>query len=357
VNFSESDEKIMQILAIANLYKSFGATQALQGITFDLAEGEVVALLGPSGCGKSTLLSIIAGIEDADAGELTWEGKSIQDVPAHHRGFGLMFQDYALFPHKNVAENIGFGLKMAKWTRGDIQQRVSDILDLVGLHDYGLRDVTTLSGGEQQRVAFARSLAPHPKLLMLDEPLGSLDRVLRGRLLTELRTMLRKMNQTALYVTHDQEEAFALADRVVVMDAGRAVQIGEPQKLFRQPASPQIARFLGMTNLFPGIVRKDQNGWVLNTALGQLPYGGKKRGSVTVLLRPDTMRTDAEGSATLVGQVVDHTFRGAILQSVIMIQDLKLSFDFASQVKIPAVGETITLSYYPEEAIQVFSRD
>ena len=133
VNFSKSGEKFMQILVIANLYKSFGATRALKGISFDLAEGEVVALLGPSGCGKSTLLSIIAGIEDADAGELTWEGKSIQDVPAHQRGFGLMFQDYALFPHKNVAENIGFGLKMANWTRGDIQKRVSNILDLVGI--------------------------------------------------------------------------------------------------------------------------------------------------------------------------------------------------------------------------------
>lgn len=346
----------MKILAIKDIYKSFGTTQALNGISFNLAKGEIVALLGPSGCGKSTLLSIIAGLEKAESGEITWEGISIQGVPAHQRAFGLMFQDYALFPHKNVADNISFGLEMSKWAHGDINRRVSGVLDLIGLHGYGLRDVTTLSGGEQQRVALARSLAPGPKLLMLDEPLGSLDRVLRERLLLDLRGVLREMNQTVLYVTHDQEEAFAIANRVVVMDAGQAVQISEPQALYRQPNSPLVARFLGLTNLFPGVIQKGRNGWVLETVLGEQPYQGNKQGSVTVLLRPDGMRIGTDGPATLRGKIVDQTFRGEILRLDIVVQDHKLTFDFSSQVKFPAVGKFISLSYSPKDAIQVFEQ-
>ena len=347
----------MKILAIKEIFKSFGTTQALNGISFELAKGEIVALLGPSGCGKSTLLSIIAGLEKAESGEITWKGISIQGLPAHQRGFGLMFQDYALFPHKNVADNISFGLEMSKWARGEIKQRVSGVLDLIGLHGYELRDVSTLSGGEQQRVALARSLAPYPKLLMLDEPLGSLDRVLRERLLLDLRALLREMNQTVLYVTHDQEEAFAIADCVVVMDAGQAVQISEPQTLYRQPETPLVARFLGLTNLLPGFIQKGRHGWVLETVLGEQPYQGNKQGSVTVLLRPDGMRIDESGPATLRGQIVDHTFRGEFLSLDVDIQDIKLTFDFSSQVKIPAIGEFISLSYYPENSIQVFERE
>lgn len=189
---------------------------------------------------------------------------------------------------------------------------------------------------------------------MLDEPLGSLDRALRERLLTELRAILREMNQTALYVTHDQEEAFALADRVVVMHAGKVAQIGTPSSIYRQPTSPFVARFLGLTNLFPGTIHQGQHGWVLETVLDQLPYVGDKRGPVTVLLRPDGMHINAQGSATLLGQVIDHTFRGAIVRLVVAVQDLKLTFDFSSQLKIPAPGEAITISYNPEEAIQIF---
>ncbi|MEN8171720.1 MAG: ABC transporter ATP-binding protein, partial [Chloroflexota bacterium] len=225
----------MHKLAIKNIYKTFGSTQALDGISFDLNEGEIMALLGPSGCGKSTLLSIVAGLEKADSGTLHWDGKHLQDTPPHQRGFGLMFQDYALFPHKNVAQNIGFGLLMAKWAPDAIAKRVAEMLELVGLPGYGARDVAALSGGEQQRVALARSLAPRPKLLMLDEPLGSLDRALRESLLTELRDILNEIEQTVLYVTHDQEEAFALADRVVIMNHGQAVQIGAPGELYQRP--------------------------------------------------------------------------------------------------------------------------
>ncbi|MBG7610113.1 MAG: ABC transporter ATP-binding protein [Anaerolineae bacterium] len=354
MNFSYRKEYEMMILEVNNIFKSFGAKQALNGVSFHMGKGEIVALLGPSGCGKSTLLSIIAGFEKSDVGEIRWGGKSIEQVPTHQRGFGLMFQDFALFPHKNVAENISFGLQMLKWTRPDIERRVTNVLDLVGLCDYRDRDVTTLSGGEQQRVALARSLAPGPKFLMLDEPLGSLDRILRENLLTDIRKTLRKLKQTVLYVTHDQEEAFAIANRVVVMDAGQVLQINEPEILYRHPESPRVAHFLGLTNLLPGVIQIDQLGWKLKTILGEHPYQGEKRGPVTVLLRSDSVYPGSEGPATIRGQVIDQTFRGGFLRLDIVIQDIELTFDFSSHFSIPAIGEDILLSYDPDEAVQIF---
>jgi ABC-type Fe3+/spermidine/putrescine transport system ATPase subunit len=188
-------------LSLDDVHKTFGALRAVAGISFQVAPGEVMALLGPSGCGKSTVLSIIAGLEHPERGDVTWDGASILHVPPHQRGFGLMFQDFALFPHMNVFDNVAFGLRMANWPEDRLNKRANEMLELVGLSEARHRDVNTLSGGEQQRVALARSLAPGPRLLMLDEPLGSLDRNLRERLLDELRKVLKSMHQTAIYVT------------------------------------------------------------------------------------------------------------------------------------------------------------
>src|SRR4030043_68153 len=192
----------MSILSITDVHKAFGKNVAFDGISFNVDEGEIVALLGPSGCGKSTLLSIIAGLILPDKGDVLWNGISLKDTPPHKREFGLMFQDFALFPHLNVYANIAFGLKMAHKDPVNIDSQVHEMLSLVGLPDFSKRDVNTLSGGEQQRIALARALSPHPRLLMLDEPLGSLDRNMRERLVVDLRGFFHQMRQTAIYVTH-----------------------------------------------------------------------------------------------------------------------------------------------------------
>ena len=232
-------------LALAALRVRYGDTLAVDDLTLAVAAGEVVAVLGPSGCGKSTLLRAVAGLETVESGSIRWAGADLSDVPAHRRGFGLMFQDGQLFPHRDVAGNVAFGLRMARIDKRVRAQRTAELLELVGLAGYGGREVATLSGGEQQRVALARSLAPSPRLLLLDEPLSSLDRTLRERLGADLRSILTTTGTTALYVTHDHDEAFTVADRVGVMVAGRLLQLDTAQRLWQQPASEAVARFLG----------------------------------------------------------------------------------------------------------------
>ncbi|MBC8505071.1 MAG: ABC transporter ATP-binding protein [Anaerolineales bacterium] len=341
------------LLSINGIRKSFGETQALRGIAFDVAKGEIVALLGPSGCGKSTLLGIIAGLEEPDSGSVIWEGGNLAGTPPYKRGFGLMFQDYALFPHKNVRENITFGLRMARWEQDEINQRVAEVLDLVGLPQFGSRDIATLSGGEQQRVALARSLAPRPHLLMLDEPLGSLDRALRERLLSELREILQKTQQTAIYVTHDQEEAFSLSDKVVVMNQGRAAQIDSPNAIYRKPVNAFVAGFLGMNNIFEGHIA----GGIIKSPIGNLPAPKGSTGDVTFLIRPDTIRLDGLGPQHLEGVVITRTFRGEQCRLEMEIQANRLSFSLpSSETQIPQIGELTQIDYDPTNTIQILSK-
>ncbi len=228
-----------------------GSTTAVDGVDLDVAPGEVVALLGPSGCGKSSLLRAVAGLEPVAGGAVTWAGATLAGVPVHRRGFGLMFQDGQLFPHRDVAGNVEYGLRMSHTPRDVRRARVAELLDLVGLAGYGARAVTTLSGGERQRVALARALAPQPRLLLLDEPLSALDRALRERLADDLRAVLTTTGTTALFVTHDHEEAFAVADRVAVMSAGLLLQVAAPAELWRRPASREVAEFLGFQAFLP----------------------------------------------------------------------------------------------------------
>lgn len=220
------------------------AVRAVEGVDLDLAQGEVVALLGASGSGKSSLLRAVVGLEDVAEGTITWEGQDVVRVPVHQRGFGLMFQDGQLFPFRDVAGNIAYGLR--DLPRAQRAQRVTQMLELVGLPGYEARAVTTLSGGQAQRVALARSLAPRPRLLALDEPLSALDRALREQLAEDLRRILTEQGTTALYVTHDQDEAMTIADRVGVMQAGRLLRIDTPAGLRADPGSELVARFLGL---------------------------------------------------------------------------------------------------------------
>jgi ABC-type Fe3+/spermidine/putrescine transport system ATPase subunit len=341
----------MSQLSIRNIHKSFGNTQALRGISFDINAGEIISLLGPSGCGKSTLLEIIAGLESPDSGQLLWKEKTLASVPSHKRSFGLMFQDYVLFPHKNVFENIAFGLQMKGWDHASSNKQVVEILNLVGLPDYGQRDVSTLSGGEMQRVALARSLAPKPQLLMLDEPLGSLDRALRERLLLELQTILQETNQTAIYVTHDHEEAFAISDRVAVMDQGQILQIGTPQEVYRRPATPFVAKFLGLSNIFEG----QAQGNFIQTPIGSLPAPYPIHGKVVLLVRPDSAHLDGQSSHQIKGTLLRSSFRGHTCRAEIIIKQHKLIFYLSSRERdLPQPGESIAIDYDPQESIQVF---
>lgn len=344
----------MTILSIRDISKSFGNTQALDEISFDVDEGEIVALLGPSGCGKSTLLAVIAGLELPDHGDVRWNNISLASTPSHLREFGLMFQDFALFPHMNAYANVAFGLKMAHINPKQIEQRVHEMLGLVGLPDFSLRDVNTLSGGEQQRIALARALAPHPRLLMLDEPLGSLDRNLRERLVVDLKSILHKMNQTAVYVTHDQEEAFTIADRIILMNSGRIEQIGTPQEIYNDPATIFVARFLEMTNFIPATIQNQDGKRRAISSIGNFPIASSLEGKVEILIRSDMARLDDTGPIVLRGLFTGVSFRGSRQRISLLVNRIPMSFDFPSLVALPNVGAVITLSIDPKSAMKIF---
>ncbi len=314
------------MLEVSHISKDYPGLPVLHDVSLTVEEGEIVCLLGPSGCGKSTLLRIIAGLEAQDAGQVRYNGQDLAGLAPHRRRFGLMFQDYALFPHKDVAGNVAFGLRMERLPASQITARAQEMLALVGLSGYERRRVTELSGGEQQRVALARSLAPRPRLLMLDEPLGALDRALREQLMNDLRGILKRVGVTALYVTHDQEEAFAIADRVAIMRArlemgegGRVEQIGTPQEVYRQPVSAYVARFLGFRNLIEGQVAAIAPLLLVDTPIGRLavtrPADSLAVGDrADVLIRPEAaelLATGADGPNVICAKLAERSFRGS----------------------------------------------
>jgi thiamine transport system ATP-binding protein len=330
------------MLQVERALVRFGDATAVDGVDLEVDAGETVAILGPSGCGKTTLLRAIAGLQPLDGGRVTWDGDDLGPVPAHRRRFGLMFQEYALFPHRDVAGNAAFGLRMAGTSRDERDRRVAEVLELVGLSALRHRRVAQLSGGEQQRVALARALAVEPRLLMLDEPLGALDRTWRERLLGEFRELLDRTGLPAIYVTHDHEEAFALADRIVVMRAGRVVQAGPPAAVWRRPADPWTAAFLGFAPAVAG--RMTAGG--LETPWGCLPVDDPPAdGPVQIVLRPDALRLDASGPLT--GTVVRCTFAG---------DDVELEIETTGpplRVRVPyrdapGVGDAIGLAVEPD---------
>ena len=279
------------MLEVQNLTKDYENKPLLRGVSFEVGKGELVCLLGSSGSGKSTILRIIAGLEEPKSGTVLWEGRDLRDIPTHKRGFGLMFQDYALFPHKTVAQNIAFGLQMQGLKEEEISRRVKESLESIRMQSFADRPVTELSGGEQQRVALARALAPSPNLLMLDEPLGALDHTLRTQLIQELRALLHQSQIPVIYVTHDREEAFGLADRLVILHDGIILQKGTPRELFEQPSTPWVAEFLGLGNLVHGMVTKLEPLEIklpfTRLTLPGLPLEFSEGQACQVLLRPE----------------------------------------------------------------------
>ncbi len=271
------------MLSVQAITKHYGKP-ILRRVSLDVSEGEIVCILGPSGCGKSTLLRIIAGLERPDDGDVLVDGASIAHVPVHERGFGFMFQDFALFPHMNVFENVRYGLRMRHLPKTQQDQLVEEALTLVGMRGFERRDVTSLSGGEKQRVALARSLAPTPRLLMLDEPLGSLDASLRWDVLKELKRILKESGMTTLYVTHDQSEAFSIGDRIAVMNAGRFEAIDAPLALYRSPKTVFTARFLGLENV---LTRADY---------AKIPGNLPQFDAEHILIHPDGIQLDPNGT-------------------------------------------------------------
>ncbi len=368
------------LLQIIDVEKEFEGQPVLRSISLGVSRGEIVALLGPSGCGKTTLLRIIAGLELPDAGNLLLDNQDLFNVPVHKRGFGMVFQDFALFPHMTVAENVSFGLRMDQWDRQEQHRRIQEMLDLVGLSGFGDRPVHALSGGEQQRVALARSLAPSPDLLLLDEPLGALDRSLRERLMSELRAILKQAGRptrkskmgpkqkdnsltqdnfpkkssdtaiTTIYVTHDQEEAFAIADRVIIMNSGRVEQQGSPVELFGHPQSTFVARFLGMDNLLPAeVVSVDPP--VISTEIGlfnvaSIPKNVER--DLILLIRPDAgnlVESSENGANIVSGQLINVSFRGRHQVATIQVSSIegehRLRLWFDSRVILPTDNPSI----------------
>ena len=318
------------MLEVRHLSVRFGDHAAVDDVSLALPEGEVLAVLGPSGCGKSTLLRAVAGLEAVHAGSVLYDGQDLAAVPTHRRGFALMFQDGQLFPHQSVAGNVGYPLRLRHRPAREVARRVEWLLDLVGLPGLGDRTVTGLSGGERQRVALARALAVSPRLLLLDEPLSALDRGLRERLAHDLREILVAAGTTALLVTHDQEEAFTVADRMALMRSGRVVQAGTVDEVWRQPVDAEAARFLGYATVLDG-----------EPARLMLIAGAAEDTSGAVALRRSALRADADGP--LVGTVVSARRTPDLVRLTVDLDGVGVVHAVADPAGAAAVGRDVRL--------------
>ena len=327
------------MLQVRSLEVDYEGDPVLRGLDLEVASGEVVAVLGPSGCGKTTLLRTIAGLETPRRGDVVLDGSSLLGVPPHKRGVGLMFQSFALFPHLTVLDNVAFGLEMQGERRDAARIRAQELLALVGMEGFEQRAVSQLSGGEQQRVALARSLAPSPRLLMLDEPLGSLDAALRDYLTIELRAIFRRVGLTALYVTHDQREALVIADRIAVLREGQVEQIGTPEAIYRAPASEFTADFLGLGNCLP---RDIVASW--------LPELAVPANASLLLLHPEGISLGADGWKLPEGVVQDCAYVGDIYRVSLAIgaQVLTVRVPLRTFAAAPVrIGDTVRATVDP----------
>ena len=342
-------------IELINLTKSYGAQLVLKGINLVIESGEFFSLLGPSGCGKTTTLRLIGGFEQNQAGSILIDGADIGSVTPEKRPVNTVFQSYALFPHLSVADNVAFGLRFKDCTKDDRRRRVGVALDLVRLGDYAHRRPHQLSGGQQQRVALARALVLRPRVLLLDEPLGALDAKLRRALQFELKELHREVGITFVYVTHDQEEALTMSDRLAVMREGEIEQVGAPRDVYDSPASTYVADFLGLANLLPATVRTagtievDQGSFAAPT--------GATTGECTVFARPERLRVVAVDKGVVSGPVTDVVFVGSTIHISVEIADRRLQIVVPNdgETWVPAPGSTVGVDI-PADAIRLLER-
>ena len=306
-----------KLIEFRNIVKEFDGNLVLKGINLDINENEFVTLLGPSGCGKTTLLRILGGFLNQDEGQVYFNGEEISEVPAYKRPINTVFQRYALFPHLNVYENVAFGLKIKKMAKDLIEPKVNRMIQLVGLDGFQEKDVNTLSGGQQQRVAIARALVNEPDVLLLDEPLSALDAKLRKEMQQELKRIQQEVGITFIFVTHDQEEALTMSDKIVVMKDGLIEQIGNPTEIYNEPANEYVARFIGESNLMDGIMKQDYLVHFDDKDFECVDFGFKKNEEVDVIIRPEDIDIKAKGRGKLNGQVISVLFKGVHYEVIV----------------------------------------
>lgn len=340
------------IIDLKNISVSFDGQPILKDLNLYIRDGEFITLLGPSGCGKTTTLRIIAGFLEPDSGEVIFEGKVINGVPAYKRQVNTIFQRYALFPHLNVFDNIAFGLKQQKKSKAEIQKTVEEMLALVNLKGFEKRNIASLSGGQQQRVAIARALAVKPRVLLLDEPLGALDLKLRKDMQVELKNIQQRLGITFIYVTHDQEEALSMSDTIVVMDSGEIQQIGTPTDIYNEPKNAFVADFIGESNILDGIMHGDFSVEFQGIKFQCVDKGFGKEEPVDVVVRPEDVDIVPVEEGMLCGEVTSVTFKGVHYEIIVDIDGFKWMIQTTDY---SAVGDKIGISIKPEE-IQVMKK-
>ena len=340
------------LISLRGVSKAFDGETILDNISLDIHDKEFVTLLGPSGCGKTTTLRIIGGFETADSGEVFFDGKEISQVPPYRRLVNTVFQKYALFPHLNVYENVAFGLRLKKTPEEEIRQKVQEMLAMVNLKGFERRRVTTLSGGQQQRVAIARALVNHPRVLLLDEPLGALDLKLRKDMQSELKKIQRATGITFIYVTHDQEEALSMSDVVVVMSGGHIQQIGSPVDIYNEPVNAFVADFIGESNIVDGFMPADHKVRFAGHTFECLDGGFEKNEPVDVVIRPEDVDVVPADKGMLTGVVSSVTFKGDYYEIIVDVQGFKWMLETSDY----AAPDTTIGLYIEPEAIHVMKK-